>query len=50
MTEHKTQSNMRDQVPAKPELADRQMPNRPPSALPPPVQPAAPGRTSLFRK
>jgi hypothetical protein len=51
MTEHNTQSNMRDQAPeTKLELADRQMPKRSPSALSPPVQPAAAGRTSLFRK
>jgi hypothetical protein len=51
MTDHQTQSNMRDQAPeTKPELTDGQIPKRPPSALSPPVQPAAPGRMSLFRK
>jgi hypothetical protein len=51
MTDHKTQPSMRDQAPeTKPELTDGQAPKSPPSALSRPAQPAAPGRTSLFRK
>jgi hypothetical protein len=51
MTDLKAQSNLSDQAPeAKPELVDEEVQKSPPSALSPPVQPAARGRMSLFRK
>jgi hypothetical protein len=51
MTDFKAQSNLSDQAPeAKPALVDEEGHKSPPSAQAPPVQPAARGRMSLFRK
>jgi hypothetical protein len=51
MSDLKAQLNLSDQAPeAKPELVDEEAQKSPPSALSPPVQPAARGRMSLFRK